>query len=510
MRRNNTIKNVSFAVTGQFFGIIISFVSRIFFLRYLGTEYLGINGLFTNILSLLTLAELGFATAITFSMYKPIAEQDKTTIKKLLKLYAKVYKLIALIILLVGISLMPFLKYLMKEVPNINDNITIIFALYLFNTVVSYLYSYKRSLIIADQKKYITILYRYIFFSMLNITQILVLFFTRNFLLFLLVQVVSTFAENLLVSRQANKMYPYIKEDIAEPLDISIKDEISRNVKAMFLHRVGAVASNSITSIIISIYVGIIEVGIYSNYLLVLTALSAIINLIFESTTASIGNLNVSADNKYNYSIFRNILFLNYWIVIISSISLFILFNPFIEIWLGKDMIFPVSIVIILVFKFYIDGIRKTVLMFRNAMGLFWYDRYKPIIEAVFGVILAIVLASKYGIAGILIGSLGSTIIVTTYIEPFVLYRYGFQKSVKGYFRFIFPLNLVAFIVFVTTYVISVEIPSTNIIGFLLKLFTCLIIPNVILYVAFKKTNEFNYFKHILISSINHIFKKKI
>ena len=213
-RTSSSIKNLIFALVGQAAGVGINFIARMVFLKILTAEYLGLNGLFSNILSMLSLMELGVGSAMTFSLYKPLAIEDKEKVKSLMSLYRKAYIIIGILILVIGLAITPLLPYFIDEMPNINENINLIYILFVVNTAISYFYSYKRSLISSDQRRYIATAYRYGFYFFLNIAQIIVLYITKNYLLYLLTQIIFTFMENLTLSIKADKMYPYLKEKI--------------------------------------------------------------------------------------------------------------------------------------------------------------------------------------------------------------------------------------------------------------------------------------------------------
>ena len=221
-RTNNSIRNLVTAITGQGLGLGVSFIARIFFINTLGREYLGLNGLFTNILTLLSLAELGVGEAINFSLYKPLAENDTKKCAMLMQLYKKVYNVIGILILLIGISLTPFLHLIIKNMPDI-PYIELIYILFVVNTAVSYFFSYKRNLIIADQKRYIATFYRYLAHVIFTAIEIVYLIFFKNFIGYVIIMIIATLSDNFMVSRKAEKMYPFLKENQKVPLDEELK-----------------------------------------------------------------------------------------------------------------------------------------------------------------------------------------------------------------------------------------------------------------------------------------------
>lgn len=504
MRVKSSLKNLVFALFGQFLGLIASFITRIFFIDILGTEYLGLNGLFSNILTILSLVELGIGPAIAFSLYKPIAEKDIESIKSLMKLFKKAYFTIGLLILILGICITPFLKSFIKNSTDI-PNIKIIFILFVLNSAISYFFSYKRTLIISDQKRYIATFYRYLFFVLLHITQIFVLYLTKNYILFLICQILFTLTENIIVSRKADKLYPFLREKKVQNIDKETFSEISRNVRAMVAHKLGGVVVNTTDNIIISKYVGLVQVGLYSNYQLVLNALNIITGQIFTSITASVGNLGVTESNEKKKFIFQVVFLINFWIFSFISICLFVLINPFIEFWIGKEYVLNSTTVSVIILNFYLSGMRKSVLTFRDALGLFWYDRYKPIFESIINLFFSIYLVQYFGMVGVFIGTTISTLSTVFWIEPYVLYKYGFKTSVKSYFLRYSLYSFVTVITLLITSLVSNVFFENSLINILIKLIICLIIPNIIFLALFLKTKEFQYLYSLL---DNFVLKK--
>ena len=499
MRTKSSIKNLIVAFIGQAFGVAISFVARLIFVRILTKEYLGLNGLFTNILTMLSLVELGVGQAIIYSLYKPLATNDQEKIKSLMQLFKKVYRIVGIVILLLGFITLPFYKNLINEVPNIK-NLDLIYLLFVANTSISYFYSYKRSLIISDQKRYIATIYRYGFYFLLNVVQIIFLLLTHNYIVFLIIQILFTWLENVFVSLKANKMYPYLKEKNIQKLDDKEYKKIKQNVFAMFFHKIGIVVVNSTDNILISKYIGLVALGIYSNYYLIINALEIIIIQFFNAIVASVGNLGATKDEKAVKKTFDITLFLNFIIFGVCSICLLNLFNPFISTWLGKDFIFDFNIVIVIVICFYLKGIRKTCITYKDALGYFRQDRYKPIIESILNLIVSIILVHFMGIIGIFLGTIISTIITSLWIEPYVLYKCYFKIPLKDYFIRLFKYLITTIIIYLITYFICNLININTIIDIILKLLISTLLPLITYYIVFKNTVEFK--------SIINIFRR--
>lgn len=491
-RTEKSIRNIKYAIVGQAVGILISFVSRRIFVGFLSAEYLGINGLFTNILSILSLAELGVGTAIVFSLYKPLSENDTEKIKSLMSLFKKAYRIIGFFVVAVGIALTPFLNIFVSDMPDIS-NIKLIYILFVLNSAVSYFFTYKRSLIIADQNRYIATLYRYSMFFALNVVQIIVLATTRNFIFYLAAQVCCTVLENILVSKKANKLYPYLKEKGIKPLNQEDKGVISKNIRAMLMHRIGGVVVNGTDNILLSRLVSVVAVGVYSNYFLITNALNMVILLLTDSITASLGNLGATGDEEQNCDMFSVLNFGVFWIYGFSSICLFILFNPFIKLWLGESYMFDSNMVAIIVVNYYISGMRRSSIAYRDALGLYWFDRYKPIFEAAINLGVSILLGLKMGIIGIFIGTAVSTLTTCFWVEPYVLYKYGFHKSPLPYFLRYAKNTLICVAVGGLTFLITRLVPFDGMLGFVIIAVICLFVPNLVFFPFFYKTKEYKY-----------------
>ena len=488
-RIENSIRNMKITVTGQLVALLVSFISRTVFIRILGSEYLGLSGLFTNILSVLSLAELGINTAIMYSLYEPLAKQDHAKIRAIMSLFAKVYTLICVTIGLVGTALTPFLGFLIKERPNI-DGIEVYYLLFVLNLALSYLAAYKRLLLFADQKKYIDSIYHFLTASVLNVVQISVLLLTANYFLFLMLNVVATVTENLLITTQVNRLYPFLKTEKARQLDKQERSDIFKNIKAVFMNRIGYTIINGTDNIVISKFIGLVAVGLYSNYLLITTSVNRLIAIFYQSIIGSVGNVGATESKDKISETFRNIDFIGFWIYGFSAISLLILVNPFIRLWIGEPYQLDNLIVLIIAVNFYLQGNRMSLQIFKESLGLLWYDRYRPILESALNLAISLLLVTQYGIAGVLLGTILSTLMSSFWIEPWVLYKYGMTGRLRDYFlayarRFLLVLSLGAGMTW-----IAWKMVFPPLIQLVLLAALCLILPNLVIYLAYRKTSE--------------------
>ena len=491
-RTKNSMMNVVTALGGQVVLLLFSFFSRSVFINMLSEEYLGINGLFSSILNMLSLAELGVGTSITYSLYKPIAENDERKIKALMKFFRQAYIAIGGIVLVVGLVLTPFLEVFIKDMPDI-PNLKLYYIMYLLNTAISYFYTYKRTLIIANQKSYISTAYNQIFTIIRNVAQIVLLWMTRDFLLYLLAQIVCTILENIAVSRKADAMFPYLKEECSDKLDQETLAQIKKNTFAMVFHKTASVVVMGTDNLLISKFIGIAEVGLYSNYLMITNSLNVIISKVFSALTASVGNLGASEDSGRTRDIFKNIFLIGFWISGFTSISLHNLFNPFITLWIGEQYLFPTGIVFVIVFNFYVTGMRSTANTFIEALGLYWYDRYKPIFESIINLVASLILVRYLGVAGVFIGTAISTMTTCFWVEPYILYKYGFKSSAKEYFVRYIGYTLVMLAAGWVTWMLCSLVTGGQLISFIIKMGICTIVPNVIFLAVFYRTKEFQF-----------------
>lgn len=500
-RTDKSIKNIIYALVGQFFGIGISLISRSIFVKILSSEYLGLSTLFTNILTILSLTEMGFGTAMAFELYRPIARNDKEKIKSLMKLYKKIYIIIGTSIIILGIITIPIYPHLINERPNIN-NLDLIYMLFVLNTAFSYFAAYKRLLIISEQNRYIATAYRYGFYIAMNIVQIIELLLFKNYILYLIIQILFTLLENIGISIKANKMYPYLKDKEIKKVSKRDKKYLMHNVKALFFHRFGGVVLNSTDNIVTSKVLGLNWVGLYSNYYLITNALNTVLNQVFSSIVASIGNLNASNTREKMTDTFNKIFFANVWIYAIVCSALLVLVNPFIEIWLGRDYLISFGTVIVLVVNFFVYGMRRPAMAYREATGNYRKDWYSPIIEAVINILVSIVMAKYIGLAGVFIGTIISSLCTNFWLEPLVICKKSLTINLKQYFLMYFKYTIIIFTAVFVTYIITSFITISGLWGVIIKGIISVVIPVLILTIVYLKNEYFKYYVSI--------FKRKI
>lgn len=493
-RKNRTLKNLIFAWMNQIIMLLMNIAVRAIFVRVLSKEYLGLSGLFGNIIMLLSLTELGVGTAIVYSLYEPLAHKQEDNICSLMWFYQRVYVAIGIIIMVVGAALTPYLHFFIEEMPEI-PQIRQIYLLFVINAASSYFFSYKSSLISADQRDYIIKQVKLITTLVMYLFQIGVLYFTKNYILFLWIQIIATIVQNLICMRIANFMYPFLRRKKKTKLSKNMLEEISRNTKSLMYHKLGEVVLSSTDNLIISKFVGLVAVGLYSNYTLIQQALTSILSQIFAAMIASVGNLKITEGKEKRYDIFKKVFFLNAWIYGFCSISFLCLAQDFIHIFFGESFVMELGILFLVVFRFYLEGMRKTTLTFRDAFGLFWYNRYMPVGEVLINLLISFSLAGKYGVKGVLIGTIISMLVMPWWVEPYIVFRYGLMINVKNYWKQCLKYVLLFVFVAIITWKVCSSISIDNLVLRLgVKACLCGVIPNLFYWLFYRKTEEYHYY----------------
>lgn len=496
-------KNIKYSAINYIAVNLLKFIVRMVFVGILPIEYLGVNGLFTNVLAMLSLAELGIGPAIVYSLYKPLAYGDKETVKSIMRLFKKVYIAVGGIILVLGLALFPFLDNFIKDGQSV-PQVHYFYLLFLLNTVVSYLWTYKRSLLIADQKQYVVNIYQAAVQVLVAVCQIIFLLIFKDYWCFIILMLLGTLIENFSIARKADKKYPYLDET-AEVLDTDIKQQIVKNTKAMICHKIGGMVVFSSSNLVLSKFAGLAAVGLYSNYYMVIAALNTFAAKFFESITASIGNLMVIEESEQKIKAFRITEFITALQAAICFCGLFVLFNPFIELWVGKEYLFNEAVVEAMAFSFYLTYMRKAVLMFRDACGLYWNDRYKPLAESIINLVASIYLTIHYGVIGVVLGGILSTLLTCFWVEPYVLFNNGINIKLKDYFIDYLKFIVVALVsAFASKFIYSSLFVKITFINFFIGILICISVTVVLWCGVFFKREEIQYLI-IKLSYLNHI-----
>lgn len=498
-RIKNTSRNFIYAVILQIVKIALMFIVRIVFVYQLGEAYLGVNGLFTNIIGILSLADLGITTALMYSLYKPLAENNEQKIKEYIDYFKKVYYVIALIITVLGLAIIPFLKYLVN-LPSEMPDIYLYYILLLANSVISYLFIYKTTLLSADQKMYIINKYDIIFQFVLSIIQIIVLLVWKSFIGYLVSNIICTFLSNVMKARKTDKVYPYLKQKKQITLSKQEKKQIFSNLFSLSFYKIGGIIQTNTDSIITSIFVGTVAVGYYSNYSTIILSVTTFLTMIFTSLKASVGNYLVFKKEEEQLKLFNMLEVYNYWLVAFCSICFIVLIPDFINICFGEDYILSFAVLIWAVLNFYTSNIRQSLWTYRETMGVFKKTKYVTIITAIINIGLSILLGYFFGLAGIIAATVIARMIYAWWKEPLVIYKDYFKTSPMPYFITYIKRLVLLFGITAVVYLLANIISVDNIyVKFLLKCLICIIMPSIIFFVIYKNSEALNYLKSNLL-----------
>ena len=493
-RIDNATRNVKYGYIANISNLVLGFISRTVFIYTLGVTFLGVNGLYTNILGVLSLAELGIGTAMNYSLYKPVAIGDLEKIKSLMNLYKRAYRVIALFVSVMGLLLAPFLKYIIKDPGNITiDELTIFYLIFLFNTVSTYFVAYKYSLVNAEQKNYIQSNIRAITTLITVTVQIIILVVFKDFLMYLLTGAIIGLTQKIGVNIYLNRLYPYLLDKNVIDLTQEEKAPIKKNIIALIYSKIGEISIYQTDNIIISSFINITTVGLVSNYNLLITSISGFINITFSSVVSGFGNLIATENKEKQYFLFKAYRFLAFWMYGFASIAFLYLLTPFILLWIGKDMIVDSTVIYLILINYYIVGHAIVVNNIKNAAGIFVAVKYISIVQAIVNLVVSIAMVKLIGLEGVFIGTICATL-VSTFTVPVIVYRSVFNKSPLEYYKDSIFYLLAMGVAITSLELIKREIFVENtIISFITMMFFVTVIPNIVFYIFFKNREEYHY-----------------
>lgn len=451
MKESRTIKtfrNFQYGSINKIITMILSFINRTIFIQILGVEYLGINGLFSDVLMMLSMADLGLGTAMAYSFYKPLAENDEKKLGLLISFYKKIYNIIALSVAIIGISIIPFLEYLInleKPVPFLK----IYYLFFLANTVISYLFVYKGSIISADQKNYMISKYQLYVSVIKSILQSIFLIVMENYFAYLIIQLIATLTNNIIISKKSDELYPYIR-DSGHKIDSSEKKNILDNFKSVFIYKVSGVLLNGTDNTLISIMVGTLWVGIYSNYNLIINSINSFIGIIYTSVTASIGNVVATEKPKQRFEVFNSMQTISLLITTFTTVCLYVLLNDLMYVWLGSQYVINNLILNSIMINFYIAGVLRPIWTYREVTGLYNKTKYIMLIAAIENIFLSILMGKFMGMAGILYASAISRLSTYFWYEPKLLFKEYFNEGVYNYYMQLLRNFLITTVLIIT------------------------------------------------------------
>lgn len=410
-RTKNAARNIVFDGFLKLLNMVIPFVMRSVILHYLGVEYLGLNGLFRSILSFLNLAELGVGSAMVFSMYKPIAEDDTESICALMRLYRTFYRLIGLFIAVVGLALTPFLNTLIKGEVTADVDLYVLYFMNLGNTVLTYwLFAYKNCLLNAHQRNDVGSKVALVTHFTEYVLKILVLVLFRSYYLYLIIQLCAQAAINVITAWRVNKLYPnYSPRGKLQKEKVL---DIGRRVRDLFTSKFSYVIFNSADTLVISSFMGLTALAIYQNYFYIITSLRTFLEVIIGACIAGVGNSLVTESEEKNYNDLTRFSLLFGWLMGVSSAMLLCMYQPFMYIWMGQENMLTFNYVICFVIYFYTMGMNKIINMFKDAAGIWHKDRFRPLVAALVNLGLNLATVQWLGLYGVLLSSVVSIVAV--------------------------------------------------------------------------------------------------
>ena len=507
-RTQKAARNFMFSSVGNIIGYIAAFILQTLFIHYLGLEYNGVKGLFSNVLGTLSLAELGISSAITFSLFEPLAKNDTRKIQAIINFYRKAYQVVALVVLSIGLCLVPFLRFMVHDSDGIS-HLTIIYLLYLADSVLSYLIIYKSTLLEADQKSYLYTRIYTIGNLVSLVVQAFVIIVYKNFILFLIAQIVIGLLSKIAVNFYTGKEYPYLKDGLKEELEPKERKTIMNKIKALLILKIGDVAINQTDNIIMSSMISLTAVGLCGNFTMIIRIITTMVTSFFVSAAPGLGNVVATEGLEVKHDIFKKYDFLGFVFYGWTAVFLYFLLTPFVTVWIGGDKLIDGLTLLLLCINYYFTGQRISLANMKTAAGIFEQGAWLSVIEAIINIFVSIIGVKLIGLPGIFLGTLISSMI-QNFCQPYILYKYLFKKSCKEYFARYFARILVMLICLLLITGINHLIPFTNswaLLGIIFIL--CLIIPIALIWIFFHKTTEWNYFEETIKKFVNKITKKK-
>ncbi|MDO5026707.1 MAG: oligosaccharide flippase family protein [Tissierellia bacterium] len=494
-RTSNVINNSIARLVQRFLSIFVQFVIRTVFIYYLGKEYTGVSGLFTDILNVLSLMEIGLDSSMIYSLYKPLAEKDEKRIKQLLNFYKKAFIVIGTVVFIIGFSLIPFLDDIVKNVPNIEEDIRLIFAFYIVTAASSYFFIYRSVLLNADQKSRIISKWRTIITVVECIVAVIFIVIFKNFIVYLIIHLIASVMNNVVISIITTRMYPeyFTKNNYQLSKEESIK--ILKDILYLTAYSFSGVIINSTDSIFISAFVGTVQVAIIGNFTLIVNSIRTLVSQIVEVTKPSIGNLAATTNQNSQEIVFDKMNFISFYVATIFSAALFSLLNPFIgDIWLDPSFKVEQFIVALIVINLYIAIMVFPIEAFRTANGLFKQGWVRPIIMAVLNIILDFIMGKRFGIAGIFLATTISRFATQVWYDPYLVYKLVFKKTHWKFLLNYIVRLLIAMGISLSSYFIIKSLALNNsLILFIVKGILSLLISNIMIFIIYHNNKDYRY-----------------
>lgn len=501
-RVQNSILNIITTSFTSIISLFVSFANRVIFLHFLNATYLGVSGLFSNILLIFSLVELGIGAALTQMFYKPFAEKDYVHLSQITYTTKVLLNIIGVIIIVLTIIFTPLLELFVNDI-NAVPHMRMIFFLYGISSAVTYFYGYYRTIITANQQAYKLIKIDVIWKIVTMCAQGIALWISRNFIVYLIVQIILNFLLNIVIMIYVKKEIPQIDYNRKEFIHVNERKALFKNVAGLSMSRIAVVITNGTDNILISKFLNLVTVGLASNYVMIQQSVNSLVESIFGPLLASIGNLCATEDDNTQYLYFHNLTFASFWIYGFCSICMFILSDPFIRLIFGEDYVIPELATFFLSINIFLSGLYRVALLFRTAQGLFWYGKFRPLIQSVINLIVSLILVKVFGeLWTIYAGTVISIIAITVWYEPYVVLKYGLKKTPWHFYRKMLFFTFIYFVALFLVRGIILVLPLRGVADLLVSACVCVVVINGIFAIFLFKTKEFQYWMSFLKSMI--------
>ncbi|MCC2878101.1 lipopolysaccharide biosynthesis protein [Lachnoclostridium pacaense] len=507
MRTEKSIRNIVYGEVNVILTVLLSMVTRTALVRILGLSAVSLNGLFTEVIAVLSLAELGVGSAITYNLYKPLAGQDEQKLTQLMWFYKSAYRLIAGFILAAGLCFLPFVSCLIRNAEYDMGYLRLVYVIFLLKTVSSYFFSYKRTLLDADQKMYLISAANTLFRFITVASNLAVLMLTHNFIAYLLSDVGVTLANNVAIAHIADRQYPFLKK--RDRLPTEEKKKIFANMKHIFIGTLSGKITNSTDNILISVLVGTLQVGLYSNYSLIISNVRKILLLIPDAAAGSIGNLAVSESRERCHQVLCRMTFIIYLVTTFCSACILCMSDPFVEILFGRKYLMDDILQYSFVVNFFYFVVREPLWRMMMVSGLFAKDKNISILGSSINLVVSIVLGLKWGILGIMLGTT-CTLIIQIILKTRLLYREFLYLDAAHYQWLLIKISAAAFAgLYISKLLCHMMIPASPY-GRLWVYFMVACIVSVSLNVVlFYRTEEFIYCRNLAVRMLKEYVSAK-
>lgn len=495
-----------FGLAFQLVLTLVNFANRTILVRTLGMEVNGLNGLFTEVIAMLSLVELGVGSAITYNLYKPLAQNDEEKLCQLMSLFKKAYRIIAAVIFGIGLALVPVIQYLVKGTDFPLNYIRLVFALFVIQTASSYLFAYNRSLLIADQRNYVVSILTTLFRVLMFLAGIAALLTTHSFVLYLVIQIIFTVLSNIAVTMTARKRYPFLKRTAQLPPEE--KKSVFANIKHLFISSLSGKITNSTDNILISVLVSTVQVGIYSNYSMIATAIKNVFVQIMSAMSGSVGNLLVTEQPQHCHKVLKRMTFLFFVCGFLASAGLMSVSGAFVTLCFGGDYLMDNAIVFVCALNLFFFILREPLWQVMTVSGLFARMKYISILGTVSNLVVSLLLGFPFGTIGILIGTT-ATLLIQFVLNCMLLYRKRFQIPAKQYLLYVGKMTLLAIVGSLFIWLLcSLVTVGSLVVTVLLRAAVSVIVTALLVVVFYFATPEFKYFWSLALKAFHKLLHR--